>query len=335
MNKTIRIKEFAKEVGFDLVGITPADPSPDFDFFRWWLDQGYAAQMGYLKRGEEKRGNPEKILPGVKSVICCGMNYYVERPRGEGSPAVSAELASLRQVLETFGKPSPLGLKISRYAWGEDYHTVVGERLKKLELFIRTEIDRAAQTKSYVDTGPILERSYGALAGLGWIGKNCCLINNGVGSYLFLGEILTTLEFGESEYDRPAVDQCGSCTRCLDACPTQALIEPGVLDANRCIAYLTVEHRGEFTAAEAAMVGSHLYGCDICQEVCPYNDRIPATPLPEFQPRPELSSLLKATGPEEFRKLTEKSAMNRIKFSQWESNLKAVKNNLTWRKGPR
>jgi epoxyqueuosine reductase len=292
MSKAQKIKEKAKELGFELVGIIPADPAPDFDFFRWWLDRGYAGTMGYLKRREEKRGDPKKVLPGVKSVICCGLNYYKEGPSGH---------------------------PIARYAWGDDYHEVVGERLKKLERFITSELDPAARTRSYVDTGPVLERSYAARAGLGWIGKNTCLINNGLGSYLFLGEILTTLAFEESEYDRPGLDQCGTCSKCLDACPTDALTEPYVLDSNRCISYLTIEYRGDFSPEQEAMVGSHLYGCDICQEVCPYNERIPVSPLPEFQPRAVLEKISGAP----FEEAIRGSAMNRIKRRQWLRNLTA------------
>lgn len=296
MNASARIKEKARELGFELVGITPAHPAPDFDFFRWWLDRGYAGTMGYLKRGEEKRGNPEKILPGAKSVICCGLNYYKEGPADH---------------------------PIARYAWGEDYHDVIGERLKKLESFIRTEINSNARTKSYVDTGPVLERSYAARAGLGWIGKNTCLINNGIGSYVFLGEVLTTLELDESEYDRPDLDQCGTCSKCLDACPTQALVEPYVLDSNRCISYLTIEYRGNFSEEQEKMVGNHLYGCDICQEVCPYNERIPESPSGEFKIRPEIQDAASSA----FEKMTHRSAIERINFPQWERNLRAVRRN--------
>ena len=193
--------------------------------------------------------------------------------------------------------------------------------MKKLERFIASEIDPAARTKSYVDTGPVLERSYAARAGLGWIGKNTCLINNGLGSYVFLGEVLTTLELDESEYDRPDLDQCGTCSKCLDACPTQALVEPYVLDSNRCISYLTIEYRGNFSPEQEAMVGNHLYGCDICQEVCPYNERIPVSPLPEFQPRPGLEKVLETR----FEEIIRGSAMRRIKHPQWIRNLTAAK----------
>lgn len=257
MNTAQKIKEKARALGFELVGIVRAHPAPDADFFRWWLDQGYAGTMGYLKRGEERRTDPDKVLAGVRSVICCGLNYYTDSP----------------------------GVPISRYAQGEDYHQVVGERLKGLEEFIVREIDPTAKTKAYVDTGPVLEKSYAARAGLGWIGKNTILINDGVGSFVFLGEILTTLEFAESDYDRPALDQCGTCTKCLDACPTAALVEPHILDARRCISYLTTAFKGPLSEEQRGMIGRHEYGCDICQEVCPYNEWIPVTRLSEFQPR--------------------------------------------------
>ena len=275
MTNADRIKARARELGFELVGIAPATPTPDFDFFRWWLDQGFAGTMDYLRRGAERRSDPAKILPGIRSVICCGMNYYTESP----------------------------GAPIARYAQGEDYHEVLGQKLAQLEDFIHQEIDPGAGTKRYVDTGAILERSYAARAGLGWIGKNSCLINNGLGSFCFLGEILTTLVL---EPDRPVLDQCGSCTKCLDACPTGALVEPGVLDSNRCISYLTIEYRAAFTPEQGQMVKGHVVGCDICQEVCPYNERISITPLPEFQPRP-------------------KEAFERIPPAQLQRNLEAAR----------
>lgn len=299
MDHSARIKTKAKELGFDLVGIAPAYPVPDFDFFRWWLDQGYAGTMDYLKRGMEKRGDPGKILPEVKSIICCGINYFTENP----------------------------GVPISRYAQGEDYHRLIGARLVDLEKFIQA-IEPTASTKSYVDTGAILERSYAARAGLGWVGKNSCLLNNGYGSYLFLGEILTSLSL---ETDQPVLDQCGSCTRCLEACPTGALPEPYVLDATRCISYLTIEKKGEFSAEEALLIGDHLYGCDLCQEVCPYNERIQTTSEPGFYPRPgpvaPTIQKLEKISEEDFRKMTEGSAMSRVKFKQWRRNLTAVKKN--------
>jgi epoxyqueuosine reductase len=286
-------------LGFEAAGITPAAPVPDYDFFRWWLDRGYGATMTYLNRQAERRGDPEKVLPGAKSVICLGMNYFTGAP----------------------------GDRIARYAHGEDYHRVIGDKLKALEDFIVSEVDPAAKTKSYVDTGPVLERSYAARAGLGWIGKNTMLLNDGLGSYFFLGEILTTLEFAPEDYGRPALDQCGTCTKCLDACPTGAFPEAGVLDANRCVSYLTIEYKKEFTPEQAAMVGSHVYGCDVCQEVCPYNERIPTSPLTAFQLREAAKEMLAGSSlPTEkaaYFEMIEGSPMTRISYAQWLRNIRA------------
>jgi epoxyqueuosine reductase len=293
MSNVERIKEKGRELGFELIGVTRAVPSPELGFFRRWLDLGFAATMAWLKRGEEKRADPEKILPGIKSIICCGLNYYAGQ-RGD---------------------------LVSRYAQGKDYHLILGEKLKELEKFILEKIDPRAQTKSYVDTGPILERSYAAQAGLGWIGKNTMLINNGLGSFFFIGEILTTLALEDE--DLPSLDQCGSCSLCLDACPTGALTEPYTLDSNRCIAYLTIEHRGDFLPEQEKMMGGHLYGCDICQEVCPYNDRIPITPIQDFHPdKIRTFDDWNRMTEEEFLAFTKERAMNRIKFPQWKRNLK-------------
>lgn len=296
MSRAQKIKEKAHELGFELVGIAPAHPAPDLDFFRWWLDRGYGATMTYLNRQAERRGDPDKVLAGVRSVICVGMNYHT----------------------------GAAGDRIARYAHGEDYHRVIGEKLQALEAFIVASVDPSAKTKCYVDTGPVLERSYAARAGLGWIGKNTMLLNDGLGSYFFLGEILTTLEFEAEDYGRPALDQCGTCTKCLDACPTGAFPEPGVLDANRCISYLTIEFKKDFTPEQAKMAAGHVYGCDVCQEVCPYNDRIPVTALREFQPRETLRGFLRdeARGmdEEDFVRLIAGSAMDRISFKQWKRN---------------
>ncbi len=296
-----RILDHALKLGFELCGLVPAYPVPDFDAFRSWLDQGYAGTMTYLGRGAEKRANPDRILPGVKTLICVGMNYHQSDPHPQ----------------------------IAQYALGRDYHDVMGAKLRLLEDFLRA-LDPTAKTKSYVDTGAILERGYAARAGLGWIGKNTCLINDGVGSFFFIGEILTTQEFPAEDYGLPALDQCGTCTKCLDACPTEAFVAPYVMDARRCISYLTIEYRGDFSEEQAAMVGGHVYGCDICQTVCPYNDRISGTREPGFQARPEIRSLtlerMRTLSEDEFAALTRGNAMDRVKFLDWKRNVEAVKN---------
>jgi len=296
-----QIRDKAQSLGFELVGAAPAKPVPDLDLFRQWLAKGYGATMTYLNRQAERRGDPDKVLSGVKSLICVGLNYFTGAP----------------------------GNRIARYAHGDDYHRVIGEKLRELETFL-AEIAPEAKSKSYVDTGPVLERSYAARAGLGWIGKNTMLINEGLGSYFFLGEILTTLELDAEDYGIPALDQCGTCSKCLDACPTGAFPEVGVLDANKCVSYLTIEYKKEFTPEQERMVAGHLYGCDVCQEVCPYNDRIPPTPLKSFFPRAEVAGLLQGgVVPEDeafHRRLIENSAMSRITQAQWARNVAAVKN---------
>ncbi|QQR81705.1 MAG: tRNA epoxyqueuosine(34) reductase QueG [Deltaproteobacteria bacterium] len=290
------------QLGFELCGVARAMPVPDTERYQEWIQKGFAGTMSYLERGLEKRADPAKILPGVKSIICVGMNYYQKNSHPH----------------------------ISQYALGEDYHHVMLEKLKKLEAWIQSRFPQS-HSKAYVDTGAILERSYAARAGLGWIGKNTCLINDGLGSFFFIGEILTTLEFSEEDYGLPALDQCGTCSKCLDACPTQAFVEPGVMDARKCISYLTIEYRGEFSEEQSSQVGGHVYGCDICQTVCPYNDRIPISYEKSFKLRSELKSLTleKEISEEEFKKMTHQSAMDRLKYPQWKRNVAAVlKNNL-------
>lgn len=295
-----QIKAKAQELKFDLVGITPAHPPHDFSFFQDWLHQGYSGQMAYLEKGAQKRKDPSLILEGVQSVICCALNYFTE----EKNP----------QSDSTSGK-------ISSYAWGKDYHKVVLEKLEALEKFIHEKIAPHAKTKSYVDTGAILERSYAQKAGLGWIGKNTMLINPEQGSWFFLGEILTSLKLA---YDTPfQADHCGTCTRCLEACPTNALKEEHVLDATACISYLTLEHRGSIAPEKRPWLGNHLVGCDICQEVCPWNRDPIVTSVQDFFPKeglnekgPGILSLeeISKFKPEDFQKFFFESPLKRLKY---------------------
>ena len=298
MTLTAQIKAKALEMGFDLVGIALAKPHEDFHFFNEWIGKGYQGGMAYLERGREKRGDPSIILPGAKSFICCGLNYF-----------------------QGFSKRG-----ISNYAWGEDYHEVFLEKLKELERFI-LEIAPQGRMKSYVDTGAILERSYAAGAGLGWIGKNTCLIDTKKGSFFFIGEILTDLDL---DPDKPVADHCGTCTRCLDACPTQALT-PYELNATQCISYLTIEHRGEIAPELQAKMGNHLVGCDICQDVCPWNKKVPLGSEEAFKPRPEnldfsLTTLQKMT-PEEFSSRFKGSPIKRLKWEGLMRNVEIARKN--------
>lgn len=304
---TEKIKQQASSLGFDLIGIAPADPHAHLSFYDQWLAKGYAGTMGYLERGRDKRSNPQWVLEGAQTLICCGLNYYRGQPK-------STEHSD------------PERGWIARYAWGEDYHEVFLEKLKKLEEFIRTE-EPNAKLKSYVDTGPILERSYAASAGLGWVGKNSCLISKEIGSFFFIGEILTDLPLIP---DEATFDHCGSCTRCLDACPTQALTSYE-LDATKCISYLMIEHRGEIKEELRDKIGHHLVGCDICQEVCPWNREPPISQEKSFDPRPgnfhpSLETLEKLT-PEEFSSRFRGSAVKRVKWEGLQRNVELIRKN--------
>ena len=214
-----RIKEKARAIGFDLCGIAPAGAWPELGFFREWLARGYAGTMGYLPRTARVREDVRQVLPSARSVIATATLYHADRP-------LSVESADEEEAI------------ISRYAWGDDYHDVIGRRLEALLAWMRDQAHTPFRARAYVDTGPVQERVYAQYAGLGWIGKNTCLINPERGSWLFLGEIITSLALRP---DPPGFDQCGTCTLCLEACPTGALTAPYVLDATRCLSYLTIE----------------------------------------------------------------------------------------------
>ncbi len=310
----------AREEGLDGVGIAQVEgfsASNDVQFYSQWLDRGLAGEMSYLQ-GEKavKRAAPDRVLPGAQSVICAALIYNSAEPRS------------------TECRDSFRGW-ISRYAWGtKDYHDALMPRLLQVEAAIKsaaTAHGLEVQARSYVDTGPIVERVYAKYAGVGWIGKNTCMINQQIGSWLFLGVILTSLELAA---DLPATDRCGSCTRCIDACPTEAIVSPGKLDARRCIAYLTIEKRGEIPEDLRAGVGHHVFGCDICQDVCPWNNKTgnaPATFLPEFQAQekvfhPELKSLAQMDEAG-FREVFRGSPVKRAKYAGLRRNVAVAMGN--------
>jgi epoxyqueuosine reductase len=258
------IKDYARALGFELVGIAPAQPPPHAESFLHWLAQGYAGAMEYLERTAHLRINPAELLPDARSAVVVGLNY------------APAELPDT-------------DYRIARYALGDDYHQVIRAKLETLLSAIQA-VAPEAQGRICVDSAPVLERDLAWLAGLGWYGKNTCLINTHRGSYFFLGVLLLTLEL---EYDTPAEGGCGTCRLCLDACPTGALTEPYVLDARKCISYLTIELRESIPESYRAPMGEWLFGCDICQEVCPFNRprahqplRAQPTQEPRLKPRP-------------------------------------------------
>jgi epoxyqueuosine reductase len=253
---TESVKARALELGFDRVAIGSAAPPDHGLALEGWLEAGYAGTMGYLERRVRERLDPGRVLPGVRAVVCVALNYF------QGEPV-----------------PDPSWTPVARYAWGRDYHDVMTPRLEALGDYLRDAA--GARCRAYVDTGPVLERDLAARAGLGWTGKNTMLLHPELGSWFLIGVLLTTATLA---FDEPLPDRCGSCRACLDACPTGAFVAPYVLDARRCISYLTIEHRGEIEPALEPALGPWQFGCDVCQEVCPWNRKAPVTREPDFLP---------------------------------------------------
>ncbi len=270
---TQRIKTQGTALGFDLVGISPVQAPPHGESFAEWLRRGYHGEMGYLARTAEKRMHPGEFLPWARSVVSVALNY--------NSPYDRRETEGIRGW-------------ISRYAWGEDYHDVMYAKLTLLLEYVRREGGSEVQGQISVDAGPVLDREVGARAGIGWYGKNTNLLSMRIGSFFFVGELFLSLEL---EWDRPIRNRCGQCRLCLEACPTNAFVGPYVLDARKCISYLTIEVKGAIPRELRPLMGSHIFGCDICQEVCPYNTKVKATKEAAFHPRqglhaPDLIPLL-------------------------------------------
>lgn len=287
-----KIREFANRIGFDLVGFTSADPLPGHEqALQAWLSAGYAGEMAYMARDSSRRANPKQILPEAKTIICLADNYYPgDYPQTKGKPLAlsgrapgqasgsASDWPGWGGIEGEAGRPPQTKGRISRYAWGRDYHRVLEEKLDRLEEYLRKEAGRPLKIKRYVDYGPILERAYATRAGLGFIGKNTLLITPEFGSWVFLAELITDLEL---EYEDPATlsdgpaSQCGSCSLCIDACPTGAIVAPFVLDSRRCISYLTIEKKGEIPINLQSQMEDWIFGCDVCQQVCPYNQQTP------------------------------------------------------------
>jgi len=295
------VKQAAREAGFELSGVSPVRDFAELDHFPSWIESGYAGDMKYMEAradsGELKRASLRATLPWARSVIVCAINYNTRHP------------------YSTQVKESDRGW-ISRYAWSrEDYHDAVLRRLRVVEEKLRNTHGGAdLQTRCYVDTGPLVERVYAKYAGVGWLGKNTCVLNQQQGSWLFLGVILTSLELTP---DLPAPDRCGSCTRCIDACPTNAFLRPYQLDATKCISYLTIEKRGTIPGDLREGMGRHVFGCDICQDVCPWNRKAPIAKAPEFEARegmvdPALEWLAEITA-EDFNRTFRGSPIRRAK----------------------
>jgi epoxyqueuosine reductase len=316
-----RIKQCARNAGFDLCGMAPVRDFAELHIFPDWITDGKHGEMKYMEArdeaGELKRAALARVAPWARSVIVCAINYNTAHPY---STQVQKEKEEEKRGW------------ISRYAWShEDYHDAVQRRLRQMEDELRRLVaatgdwvlgtGNSLNLRSYVDTGPLIERVYAKYAGVGWIGKNTCIINQQLGSWLFLGVILTSLGLTDDEFtaDLPAPDRCGTCTRCITACPTQAIIAPGDLDARLCISYLTIEKRGEIPHELRSGMGRHVFGCDICQDVCPWNRKAPATAAEEFQARaglvnPALDWLAEMQA-EEFQVVFRGSPIRRAKLS--------------------
>jgi epoxyqueuosine reductase len=303
MLTTTDVKRQAAECGFDLCGVAPAADFPELHFLREWLARGFAGEMSYLQRTADRRADVRHVLPSARSVIALGTVYNVDR-------AYSTENADATRTT------------IARYAWGDDYHLVIQGRLDRLTAWMRDRAGGTFEARAYVDTGPVQERVYAQYAGLGWIGKNTCLINTAQGSWIFLAVIICNLEL---DADQPALDQCGTCTLCIDACPTGALVEPYVLDSNKCISYLTIELKGAIPVEHRDAIAEHAYGCDICQEVCPWNQTPAHSASPAWLPRagldaPRLLDLWRRRD-DELRVMLKGSAMKRAGVRRLRRNL--------------
>ena len=298
-----KIKAKALEIGFHKVGIARAEVlAAEGERLFEWLDRGYHGEMAWLEREPAKRTDPRLIFPEARSVVSVAMNYYT--PAGHDTPG-----------------------KISRYAWGDDYHDIVKEKLRELLDWIVAEVPNAAG-KACVDTAPVMDKAWAVRSGIGWLGKHSNVITQDYGSWIFLGEILLNLEL---EYDEPAVDHCGSCTACLDACPTGAIVDEFVVDSNRCISYATIELRSETLPPEIeSNLNGWLYGCDICQDVCPWNRFEKPTDETRFVPRHGETSLdldaVELLTPEAYAERFRRSAMKRTKLAGLQRNARALQN---------
>jgi epoxyqueuosine reductase len=272
-------------------------------FYREWLDRGYAERWPTCTGRRNALPTIHNVVPSARTVIVTATVYNTDRP-------YSTEC------------PDPGCAQIARYAWGDDYHDVIGARLDSLLAWMREQSPDRFDARAYVDTGPVQERVYAQHAGIGWIGKNSCVINPELGSWVFLAAIICSLPL---EVDAPSLDQCGTCTLCLEACPTQALVAPGVLDSTRCISYLTIELRGDVPDDHRAGVGSHVYGCDICQDVCPWNAAVPHSDEPAWQPRTAWDRVdlltLSRRSDEELRAALRRSPMKRTKVEGLRRNI--------------
>ena len=293
-----RLAASAKELGFDAFGVAPVEVDVRADYFKKWIADGIHGDMAWLARNPDRRTDARKVLPEARSLVVVGLNYYQPHP--------------------------PAGYRIAKYALGADYHDVILARLKEL---CEVMASLGGEQKPYVDTGPVLEKPVAAAAGLGWQGKSTILIHRGAGTWLFLGVILTTLELEATTAKEP--DRCGSCTRCIDACPTAAIIAPYQMDARKCLAYLTIEHKGAIPVEYREALGDRVFGCDDCLDVCPWNKWAVATREARFAPRPHppLRETLAWTD-EQFLEHFKGTPVERLGLARWRRNALTVLGNV-------
>jgi epoxyqueuosine reductase len=318
-----QIKKKALQLGFARVGIaTPENLETESDHLQQWLARGFHGEMKWMERDPAQRADPRLFWPQARSVIVVALNYYTPHEHEANRVSTGSGSDRIKDGADLTGATG----KVSRYAWGDDYHDIVGDKLRELLSWIKDQWPEA-EGKVCVDIQPVMDKAWAARAGLGWIGKHTNLITNEFGSWVFIGELLLNLDL---EPDTTGVaDQCGSCTLCLDACPTNALIQPYVLDANLCISHATIESRtSEIRAEVAEHLEGWLYGCDICQDVCPWNQMTPATNEARFEPRQgnvnaSLSEIMKLT-PEDYASRFRGSAMKRAKLAGLQRNSRAL-----------
>lgn len=299
---TNEIRDEARRLGFAACGFARVRPLKEFQHkYQQWIDNGYHASMSYMERNVDKRFDPGKLVEGAKTVISLLYNYY------------------------TPDQLSQTTYKVSRYAYGTDYHEVIRDKLNALDAFIRARSVNVVQ-RSYVDSAPVLERAWAQESGLGWIGKNTCLISRRHGSFLFISEIITSLELS---YDEPLKDYCGSCNKCIDACPTQAIVDGRLIDSNKCISYQTIENRREIPDDLAGKFNQYVFGCDICQEVCPWNTKAHPHKEPLFHLRGEIKDLTSEQWEymteEDYQRIFRKSAIKRTKYAGISRNIAFIK----------
>ena len=309
------VKRLSKSVGFDSCGIARAEPIGRSDYVREWLDSGRAGTMQYMYKYFKSRVDPSQLLENARSIIMVALLYNQDG-------AESGEPSAMRD-------PANPG-RVAMYAWGDDYHRVLKVKLFQMADRMREDLEEPFEAKACVDTAPLLEREAAAAAGLGWIGKNTMVLDRKLGSYFFLGGLITTLDLPP---DTPEVDHCGTCTACLDACPTGAFPAPYEMDASRCISYLTIEHRGDIAEELADRMGDWVFGCDVCQEVCPYNRHAPTTREPRFQLRPPSPRLdlddVATWTTDDYRQHLRGSAIKRAKLDMLQRNARIARNNAS------